>query len=149
MTDDTIDAPAVEDVPADDRKFVVVYLASVTFDLPAPSPMLRFVEESVPYRQLTFPIGLPEAQSLAAALEQSVGARPTTHELMITMLRNAKTDIAAVRIVDCRNGIYYAELDLVSPSGRTVLDCRPTDAAILAMRQAVKAPILCLESLLV
>jgi bifunctional DNase/RNase len=122
--------------------FVVVYVASVLFELPAPHPVLTLREEEWPYRTLQFPVGLPEAQSVALAIEETRAARPSTHELFSDALAATKNDIIAARIVRETRGIFYAELDMMNPRGRTVLDCRPTDAIILALRQKVPAPIL-------
>jgi bifunctional DNase/RNase len=44
--------------------------------------------------------------------------------------------------------VFYAELDVMTPRGREVFDARPSDAFILALRQAVSAPILCDEEVL-
>jgi bifunctional DNase/RNase len=137
--------PVAEDIAP---QFVVVYVASVLFELPGTHPIVTLREEQWPYRTLSFPVGLPEAQAMALAVESTSGARPSTYELFADALRTAQTDIVAARLVREERGVYYAELDLMSPRGRTVLDCRPTDAIILALRQAVSAPILVDASLL-
>jgi bifunctional DNase/RNase len=64
------------------------------------------------------------------------------------VLRETRTDIVAVRITSFEGGIFKAELDLMTRNGRVILDCRPTDGLILAMRHGVKAPILCDVSVL-
>ena len=128
--------------------FVVMVVRSVVFELPSPNHLLDLIEQAPPYRTLSLPVGLPEAQAIATALGRVSGSRPSTHELFSTVLRDAQTDVAAVRIVRQERGVYFAELDLVSPRGRTIVDCRVTDAVILALRQPVAAPILCDESLL-
>ena len=133
---------------SNDVTFIVMLVGSVTFHLPSPTPLLTLIEEQVPFRELIIPIGLSEAQSLALAIEGEPGARPSTHELFSSVLRESQTDIAAVRIVRCENGVYFAEIDLVSPRGHVVLDCRPTDAVIMSLRQGVHAPVLCDEQLL-
>ncbi len=129
-------------------KFVVVYVSSVLFELPAPHPILTLREEQWPYRTLHFPVGLAEAQSVALAIEETRAARPSTHELFSDTLAATRQDIIAARIVRESRGVYFAELDLMGPRGRTLLDCRPTDAIILALRQKVPAPILIDETLL-
>jgi hypothetical protein len=45
-------------------------------------------------------------------------------------------------------GNLLAELDLMTPGGREVLDCRPSDGIVLALRMPVPAPILVDERLL-
>ena len=144
-------ASSVLEVPdaADDfANFVVMVVGAVTFELPSTNPIVELIEESIPYRSMTFPVGLTEAQSLALAIARIDGVRPSTHELFTQFLVASRSDIVAVRIVKRDRGVLFAELDLVGPNGRTVLDCRPSDALILAFRQGVVAPILCDDVLL-
>jgi uncharacterized protein len=121
---------------------------SVTFDLADPSPMVHLMEAEPPFRNLSIPIALPEAQALELALAGRAGRRPGTHELAATLLARLRADVVAARIVRAEAGVYYAEVDVMGPSGREVVDCRTSDAIILALRQAVPAPILCAEAIL-
>ena len=50
--------------------FVLVEVVNVVFHLPQPSPVLHLRETEPPYRAVHFPIGLPEAQAIALALER-------------------------------------------------------------------------------
>ncbi len=138
----------LESIEDDSPKFTVIYVASVLYELPGTHPVVTLREEDWPYRTVSFPVGLPEAQAIALAVESIEGARPSTHELFSAALRAAQLDIVAARLVREEKGVFFAELDLMSPRGRTVLDCRPTDALILALRQSVSAPILIDETLL-
>lgn len=126
----------------------VVEVTSVTFDLPGPGPVVHVRESESPYRGFHFPIGLPEAQAIALALEHEVPPRPGTHDLFSSTLVAMGADVAAVRLTGARDGTVLAELELSSPRGREVLDCRPSDGIALALRQAVVAPVLCEDSLL-
>lgn len=140
-------AEAPDEAPADDETttpaFALIYVSEVTFHLPSPTPILALKESEVPYRVLEIPIALPEAQALGLAIHAMAGLRPSTHELFASALQEMGTEIVAVRITRFDNGVYYAEVDLVNAAGRYILDCRPTDAVILALRQKVSAPILC------
>ena len=129
-------------------EFVVVDVMHVTFDLPGPSPVIHLRETVSPYRGIEFPIGLPEAQSIAMAIGKETGPRPTAHELFATVLAAAGTDVIAVRLTSERGGTLIAELDLMTPKGREVVDCRPSDGIGIALRQAVPAPILADAALL-
>jgi bifunctional DNase/RNase len=132
------------DVPGEPAPtFAVMLMGAVTFELPSPAPLVSLIEQSVPYRELSIPVGLPEAQALAQAIGGVSGARPGTHELFAETLRRTQTEVVAARITRYENGLYFAELDLMTPRGRVVLDSRVTDALILAVRQAIHAPILC------
>ncbi|HEV2428115.1 MAG TPA: bifunctional nuclease domain-containing protein [Acidimicrobiales bacterium] len=142
------DADAADETPAaapdpTAPQFRVMSAESVTFDLADPAPLVHLMETEPPYRYLSIPIALPEAQALELALAGRAGRRPGTHELAAALLARLRADVVAARIVRYEAGVYYAELDVMGPSGREVVDCRTSDAIILALRQPVRAPILC------
>jgi bifunctional DNase/RNase len=56
--------------------------------------------------------------------------------------------VIAARIVRYEGGVFYSELDLMTPRGREVLDCRTSDALTMALRQLAPAPILCSDEVL-
>ncbi len=64
------------------------------------------------------------------------------------MLQRARIDVIALRLVGREEGVYLAELDLMTPSGRERVDCRPSDGLVLALRMPVPAPVLVDERLL-
>ena len=135
-------------VDATERTFVVVEVVNVSFELPSASPVIHLLEQESPFRSLDFPIGLTEAQSIAYALESEVPPRPTTHDLVVSVLAVARCEVVAVRLTGERGGTILAELDLMGARGHEVLDCRPTDGIAIALRLRVAAPILCEASLL-
>lgn len=141
-------AEPVEAVDPDALKFNVMSLESVLFDLSDSSPLVHLIEEETPYRYLAIPIALAEAVALHNALDKIDGRRPGTHEVMAEVLRRLNADIVAARITRYDAGVFYAELDLMTPRGHEVFDCRTSDALILATRQGVRAPVLCAESVL-
>lgn len=146
--DDTV-APEVGTSPdANAVDFRLMSVGSVLFDLANPSPQVHLMEEEPPYRHLSISIALTEAQALQNALEGIEGRRPGTHELASAIIRRLQADIIAVRIVRHEHGIFYAELDLMTPRGREQFDCRTSDALILATRQSVPAPVLCDDEVL-
>ena len=129
--------------------FKIMDIINVVFSLPSPSPVVHLREQEPPFRVLDFPIGLPEAQSIALALDHEKATRPSAHELLSSVIVATGSDVLAVRFTAAREGTIIAELDLMTPQGHQVLDCRPTDGIAVALRQAVPAPILCDETLLV
>jgi len=139
-------ADEVELVDPDTLKFNVMSIESVLFDLSDSSPLVHLIEEETPYRYLAIPIALAEAVALHNALDKIDGRRPGTHEVMAEVLRRLNADIVAARITRYDAGVFYGELDLMTPKGREVFDCRTSDALILATRQGVRAPVLCAES---
>lgn len=148
-TTPSVDAtPVTSEAVEDTTVFRVMTVESVVFDLGDPSPQVHLMENEAPYRHLSVPIALAEAQALWAALNHVTGCRPATHELTTAILRQSQADVIAVRIVRLENGVFYATLDVMSPRGREQFDCRTSDGFILALRQTVVAPILCAEEVL-
>jgi bifunctional DNase/RNase len=137
-------AEGTEDTP----RFVQVQVTSVVFTLPEPSPIVQLREVDEPYRTVYFPIGLAEAQAIALALEHELSPRPSTAELLSAVVTATNADVVAVRITAAKQGTMLAELDLMTPRGRSVLDCRPSDGIALVLRQHEVVPLLCEESLL-
>ncbi len=126
----------------------VLQVSSVVFDLDDPSPTLHLHEAEEPYRALSIPVALADAQALQAALANRTGRRPSTHELFAQVLAASRVDVVAARIESAEGGLFRASLDLMTPAGRVVVDARTSDAVTLALRQAVVAPILCREDVL-
>ena len=128
--------------------FRVMDVDDVALDLPAQFPAVTLVEAEPPNRVLVFPVGLTEGTAMAPALRRMEGRRPMTHELFMHVLQRARIDVIAVRLTGREEGNLLAELDLMTPSGRERVDCRPSDGLILALRMPVSSPILVDERLL-
>lgn len=148
MSDNELPPEVPASAVSDDAVFRVMTVESVFFDLNDASPQLQLMEADSPYRNLSIPIALPEAYALHNAMHAIAGKRPSTHELTSTILNELRSDIVAARIVRFEQGVFYAELDVMTPRGRERFDCRTSDALILALRQKVPAPILCDEQVL-
>jgi bifunctional DNase/RNase len=143
-SNDVAEAPlSFEDVP-----FRVMHLESVLYDLTDPSPMVHLLEAESPFRYVVIPLALADAMALQHAHSAIEGRRPSTHELMTTILTRLQVEVIAARIVRYDGGVFYAELDLMTPKGRETFDCRTSDALSMALRQSVPAPILCSEDVL-
>ncbi len=142
MSDTTPVAAPEGAPPAAGPEFRTAVVASVTLDLPSQHPSVVLRELESPRRQLTFPLALPDAVTLAHALRRIPTPRPLTHELMAEVLARFDVDLVAVRMVGRQGAVLFAELDLRGRSGRSVHSCRPSDALTLALRQAVPAPVL-------
>jgi len=142
-SDDLDAAPHPEDV-----HFRVMHFESVLYDLTDASPMIHLLESESPFRYLVIPVALSDAVALQNAHGAIEGRRPSTHELMTTILTRLQAEVIAARVVRYEGGVFYAELDLMTPRGREVFDCRTSDALAMALRQNVAAPILCAEDVL-
>ena len=129
-------------------QFRVTEVDGVSLDLPAQFPAVTLTETEPPGRVLVFPVGLVEGTAIAAAIRRLDSPRPLTHELFARVLQRARIDVIALRLVGREEGVYLAELDLMTPSGRERVDCRPSDGLVLALRMPVPAPVLVDERLL-
>jgi bifunctional DNase/RNase len=123
-------------------------IQAVVHDLIESSPSVHLIEAEAPHRYLVVPIALPEAMALQHAIMHIDGRRPGTHELFIGVLRRLQSDVICARIVRRDAGVYYAEIDVMTPTGRETFDARVSDALVLCRRQRVPAPILCDVSIL-
>ncbi len=140
-----VDVPSVGETYS---AFRVMNVESVLYDLNDASPLVHLMEEESPFRYVAIPLAVPDAIALQHAHSGLEGRRPSTAELMTTILTRLQAEVIAARIVRYEAGIFYAELDLMTPRGREVFDCRTSDALTLALRQRVPAPILCAEEVL-
>jgi len=149
MSEETRDPEVVLETPEEAHEtFRVMTIASVTHMLPDPYPEVNIQEAEAPFRSLAIPVALPDAQAIAMAIEGKSNPRPSTHELFVSTLQGLGVDVIAVRIIKQEQGVYYAELDLMSARGQVVIPCRVTDGITLALRQIVPAPVLCAETVL-
>ena len=128
--------------------FKVMNVESVLYDLADSAPLVHLMEAESPYRYVAIPVALAEAVALSNALSGIEGRRPSSHELFTDVLARLQADVVAARIVRYDGGVFYAELEVMTPRGREVFDCRTSDALILAIRQKVQAPVLCDEEVL-
>ncbi len=128
--------------------FRVMAVEDVSLELPAQFPSVTLVETEPPMRALVFPVGIPEGTALAQALRRIPGRRPMTHELFMEVLQRVHIDVVSVRLTGREEGNLLAEIDLMTPTGRELIDCRPSDGLVLSLRMPVPAPVLVDERLL-
>lgn len=134
-------AAAAPEPPAVAWRIVAVH--SVTLELPEQYPVVTLTETGPPGRSLSLRVGLSEGVSLRHALEATSAPRPLTHDLFTACLRRLSVEVTAVRLIGRRGTLWSAELELMTPRGREVLACRPSDGLGLALRQRpVAAPVL-------
>lgn len=97
-------------------------------------------------RYLPIWIGPCEAESITIELQGVEVARPLTHDLLKTMIREMGGVVRHVLVSDLRNETFYARI-AVSVNGRQLdVDARPSDAVALAVRS--KVPIYVAESVM-
>ena len=152
MTDRAAE-PAESAGPAESARptgavFRVMDIMSVAVDLPDQYPLVTLQEAEAPLREMTFRIGMPEGVALSYVLRGMATPRPLTHDLFTTVLQRVRADVVAVRLVSRQGATYGAELERMTAQGREVIQCRPSDGMVLALRQAVPAPVLADQRLL-
>ena len=113
-------------------------VVGVRVEMPSQQPVV-LLREATGSRYVPSWVGSAEASSIAFAASGVVPPRPLTHDLMADVLTALGVTLERVRITDLRDGVFYAELDLVGPSGPAQISARPSDAIALAMR--LSAPI--------
>ncbi len=91
-------------------------------------------------RYLPIWIGPYEAEAITIELSADMPpARPLTHDLLKSVIRELGGRVVHVLINDLRQDVYYARV-VVDVSGKQIeIDSRPSDAVALAVR--VKAPV--------
>jgi hypothetical protein len=110
--------------------------------LPSTHPVVVLQEADMPYRELRIPIGGPEGIAIGYAARQVETPRPLTHELMTQLLERFNLSLDFVNITGLTGGMFTAELVVSGPAGQRTLDCRPSDAIALALRQRIAVPIM-------
>jgi len=130
-------------VPLDPTvEFRIIVVEDVLFDLRAASPQIVLREAEGAQRRIAIPVGLSEGQSLHLAMRGEPSKRPSSAELTVLLLQELRADLVAVRIARYEAGVFFAELDLMTPQGQRVFDCRPSDAIAIALRSSTAAPLL-------
>jgi uncharacterized protein len=82
-------------------------------------------------------IGIWEAVSINSAKIKEVLPRPFTHDLFIDLCARFSITLRSLQIDSIDNGVYYAQLVLVSDHHEEYLDCRPSDGIALALRAEI------------
>jgi hypothetical protein len=124
---------------------VPVKVGMVALDERAGSPVV-VLEERTGSRSLPIWIGVSEARSIAAQMEQQPAPRPNTHDLATRLLQGLDARIERVVVTELRSGVYYALIVLEAHGRRIEVDSRPSDAIAIGLR--MEAPLYARESLL-
>lgn len=82
-------------------------------------------------------IGIEEAKSIILELNHIRIKRPFAHDLFVELCRETGSEVCGVRIADCRDGIFYVNIDVRTPAGAVLLDSRVSDAVVIALKCGV------------
>ena len=119
-----------------------VEVVGVRVEMPTNQPLV-LLRETEGTRYLPIWIGAVEASAIAYAQEGAETPRPLTHELMQHIVVALGDELEEVRIVDVRDGVFFASL--IFASGAEV-EARPSDSIALALRAGAR--IVCTEDVL-
>ncbi|MGA8986494.1 bifunctional nuclease family protein [Aeromicrobium sp.] len=119
-----------------------VEVVGVRVEMPTNQPLV-LLREIDGGRYLPIWIGAVEASAIAYAQQGTATPRPLTHELMQHLVEALGDELDEVRIVDVRDGIFFALL--VFSSGVEV-EARPSDSIALALRAGAR--VVCTEDVL-
>lgn len=108
-------------------------VSGISIDPESKSPVL-ILRGKGDDRILPIWIGPAEAGAISAAISNASLPRPLTHDLMATVLRSLNVTVTSVRIAAVRDGVFYAELELLAQGFPLTIDSRPSDAVALALR---------------
>ena len=117
-------------------------IVGIRVEAPQNQPVLLLREVSGA-RYLPIWIGQSEAASIALQQRGVEPPRPLTHDLVVQLVESFGRSLVEVRIVDMREGTFYAEMIF---DGDVVVEARPSDAIAVAMR--VSAPIVASDAVL-
>jgi bifunctional DNase/RNase len=109
-------------------------IVGVRIEMPSNQPivLLKEVDGS---KFLPIWVGAVEATAIAFAQQGMVAQRPLTHDLISNILEAADLTMTAVQVVQLKDGIFYAELQVRTDSGTVLkISARPSDAIAIALR---------------
>jgi bifunctional DNase/RNase len=114
----------------------------VVLMLPATHPVVVLQEADPPFRELRIPVGGAEGIAIAYAARGVATPRPLTHELFTRVFEEFAMTLDVVRITEVRGSAFSAEMVISGALGARLIDCRPSDAIALALRQRLPVPIM-------
>ena len=85
-------------------------------------------------RVLPIWIGPGEASAIATELAAMEFARPLTHDLLCTVMKQLGGSLQRVIISRVKDSTYYAELSVLKNGEIISLDARPSDSIAIALR---------------
>ncbi len=114
------------------RELAIVALSSSESQ---PGNYVLILEDLDQLRRIPIIIGMPEAQSIAIAMEQMQPARPMTHDLLKSVLQGLGGTLQEVVIHTLTDGVFHAKIVLKTHDDRLFeTDSRASDAIALAVR---------------
>jgi uncharacterized protein len=117
-------------------------MVGVRIEMPSNQPIALLKDKSGE-KYLPIWIGAAEATAIALAQQGVEPPRPLTHDLALTVIETFDKALSNISIDSLENGVFKASLNFVSGQ---VIDCRPSDAIVLALK--AKVSIFCNEEVM-
>ncbi len=109
------------------------------------SPVL-VLKERKGKRYLSINIGLIEANTIANEIEGVSAPRPMPHDLLCQVIKRLDANVKSVLIVDGKDNVYFARIEIEKEKQLISIDARPSDAITIALKY--KIPIFIKDELL-
>lgn len=117
----------------EDERFIEMKVTGLTID-PFTSMPIIILKDLQEKCALPIWIGLIEASAIATELENIQLARPMTHDLLKSILKQLEAEVVKAEVNDLSDNTFYARLVLKSQGKEIVIDSRPSDAIAIALR---------------
>lgn len=117
----------------EDDRFIQMKVTGLTID-PFTSMPIIILKDLQEKCALPIWIGLIEASAIATELENIQLARPMTHDLLKSILKQLEAEVVKAEVNDLSDNTFYARLVLKSQGKEIVIDSRPSDAIAIALR---------------
>lgn len=134
---------SAENTPGGSETEMVI--KSIVFDQSTQAPVVLLTDEKDSVL-LPIWIGLCEARSIEIGVSDAVPPRPMTYDLIAAVLRTLNAKVERIVIVDIRDQVYYAQVEVSVDGKVSKIDARPSDAIALASR--MNSPIYVKKSVL-
>lgn len=115
------------------------------FDPQAQTPVV-LLSDKENKKVLPIWIGLCEARSIELGLSGEMAPRPLTYDMFAAIVRTMNGKVERIVIVDLRDQVFYAQIEVSLNGSVSKIDARPSDAIALASR--MDAPIYVKKSVL-
>jgi len=120
-------------------------VSKLGIDLIAHDPVIILTDETEKH-SLPITIGVFEATAIALAIEGTQVSRPTSHDLMKSIIDSLQATLESVVITETKNNTFYAVMNLKRGEEEIKIDARPSDCIAVALRTG--SPIYAEESVL-
>jgi bifunctional DNase/RNase len=124
---------------------IPIEVVGVRVEMPSNQPIV-LLKEINGERFLPIWVGAVEATAIAFSQQGVEPPRPLTHDLMKNLLEKLQVSLQTVHLTELRDGVFYAELHLLSKDKEVIISARPSDAIALALR--TQSAILATEALM-